>query len=122
MSTICSSCCYYKIININTLYYHNRLNKVGFVLDFHIHIEDINLNRWSSGLGSSCRRGQGRQHRRHRPCRLLEVVDVKGEVDGINLLLLKSKLSHFVLGGLPLSSLTTIEGEDRTEVPCTLPH
>ena len=29
--------------------------------------------------------------------------------------------SHFVLGGLPLSSLTTIEGEDRTEVkssPC----
>merc|ERR1712107_28241 len=32
--------------------------------------------------------------------------------------LLKSKLSHFVLGGLPLSSLTTIEGEDRTEVPC----
>merc|ERR1719464_563153 len=46
----------------------------------------------------------------------LEVVDVKGEVDGINLLLLKSKLSHFVLGGLPLSSLTTIEGEDRTEV------
>jgi len=51
----------------------------------------------------------------------LEVIDVKGEVDGINLLLLKSKLSHFVLGGLPLSSLTTIEGEDRTEVkssPC----
>merc|ERR1712012_1526065 len=47
----------------------------------------------------------------------LEVIDVKGEVDGINLLLLKSKLSHFVLGGLPLSSLTTIEGEDRTEVP-----
>merc|ERR1711863_41407 len=33
----------------------------------------------------------------------LEVIDVKGEVDGINLLLLKSKLSHFVLGGLPLS-------------------
>merc|ERR1712117_882411 len=32
----------------------------------------------------------------------LEVIDVKGEVDGINLLLLKSKLSHFVLGGLPL--------------------
>merc|ERR1712117_228341 len=32
----------------------------------------------------------------------LEVVDVKGEVDGINLLLLKTKLSHFVLGGLPL--------------------
>merc|ERR1712107_773816 len=47
----------------------------------------------------------------------LEVIDVKGEVGGINLLLLKSKLSHFVLGGLPLSSLTTIEGEDRTEVP-----
>merc|ERR1711970_1300802 len=47
----------------------------------------------------------------------LEVIDVKGKVDGINLLLLKSKLSHFVLGGLPLSSLTSIEGEDRTEVP-----
>merc|ERR1712223_1886324 len=50
----------------------------------------------------------------------LEVIDVKGEVDGINLLLLKSKLSHFVLGELPLSSLTTVEREDRTEVPCTL--
>merc|ERR1711950_46651 len=47
----------------------------------------------------------------------LEVIDVKSEVDGINLLLLKTKLSHFVTGGLPLSSLTTIEGEDRTEVP-----
>merc|ERR1711971_437374 len=48
----------------------------------------------------------------------LEVVDVKGEVDGINLLLLKTKLSHCDFGGLTCSSLTTIEGEDRTEVPC----
>merc|ERR1711971_1235239 len=47
----------------------------------------------------------------------LEVVDVKGEVDGINLLLLKTKLSHCDFGGLTCSSLTTIEGEDRTEVP-----
>merc|ERR550539_97771 len=47
----------------------------------------------------------------------LEVIDVKGEVDGINLLLLKSKLSHFVLGGLPLSSLATIEGEDPPPPP-----
>merc|ERR1711950_125945 len=37
----------------------------------------------------------------------LEVIDVKGEVDGINLLLLKSKLSHFVLGGC-LSALSLL--------------
>merc|ERR1719400_511040 len=46
----------------------------------------------------------------------LEVIDIKSEVDGINLLLLKTKLSHFVIWGLTCSSLTTIEGEDRTEV------
>merc|ERR1719492_425245 len=43
----------------------------------------------------------------------LEVIDIKSEVDGINLLLLKTKLSHFVIWGLTCSSLTTIEGEDR---------
>merc|ERR1711936_646316 len=47
----------------------------------------------------------------------LEFIDIKSEVDGINLLLLKTKLSHFVIWGLTCSSLTTIEGEDRTEVP-----
>merc|ERR1712210_140133 len=50
----------------------------------------------------------------------LEVVDVKGEDDDINLLLLKTKFSHCDFGGLTCSSLTTIEGEDRTEVPCSL--
>merc|ERR1711899_676290 len=36
----------------------------------------------------------------------LEVIDVKGEVDGINLLLLQTKLSHFEYWGLTCSSLT----------------
>merc|ERR1711936_567990 len=52
----------------------------------------------------------------------LEVIDIKSEVDGINLLLLKTKLSHFVIWGLNCSSLTTIEGEDRTEVPMYSAH
>merc|ERR1712141_98877 len=49
----------------------------------------------------------------------LEVIDVKGEVDGVNLLLLKSELGHCVLGvlGRRLSALTTTQCEDRTEVP-----
>merc|ERR1712077_692 len=46
----------------------------------------------------------------------LEVIDIKGEFNCINLLLLESKFSHFELF-VPLCSLTTIEGEDRTEVP-----
>merc|ERR1719447_242629 len=36
----------------------------------------------------------------------LEVMDVKGEVDGINLLLLQTKLSHFDCWDLTCSSLT----------------
>merc|ERR1712012_987060 len=36
----------------------------------------------------------------------LEVIDVKGEVDGINLLLLQTKLSHFDCWDLTCSSLT----------------
>merc|ERR1712020_368756 len=50
----------------------------------------------------------------------LEVIDVKGEVDGINLLLLKSKLSHFVLGGClsALSLLSKVKTGPKS--PCTL--
>merc|ERR1719431_700323 len=44
----------------------------------------------------------------------LEVIDIEGKFDGIDFLFLKTKLSHFRLF-IPLCSLTTIEGEDRTE-------
>merc|ERR1712010_296901 len=47
----------------------------------------------------------------------LKVVDVKSKLCTFDILAVQI-VSHFVLGGLPLSSLTTIEGEDRTEVPC----
>merc|ERR1711874_304402 len=46
----------------------------------------------------------------------LKVVDVKSKLCTFDILAVQI-VSHFVLGGLPLSSLTTIEGEDRTEVP-----
>merc|ERR1711992_391877 len=46
----------------------------------------------------------------------LKVVDVKSKLCAFDILAIQI-VSHFVLGGLPLSSLTTIEGEDRTEVP-----
>jgi len=45
----------------------------------------------------------------------LKVVDVKSKLCAFDILAVQI-VSHFVLGGLPLSSLTTIEGEDRTEV------
>merc|ERR1719507_1299940 len=45
----------------------------------------------------------------------LKVVDVKSKLCAFDILAIQI-VSHFVLGGLPLSSLTTIEGEDRTEV------
>merc|ERR1719305_1332666 len=44
----------------------------------------------------------------------LKVVDVKSKLCAFDILAIQI-VSHFVLGGLPLSSLTTIEGEDRTE-------
>merc|ERR1712130_79114 len=46
----------------------------------------------------------------------LKVIDVKSKLCTFTILAVHI-VSHFVLGGLPLSSLTTIEGEDRTEVP-----
>merc|ERR1712243_391286 len=46
----------------------------------------------------------------------LEVIDIKGKFNCVDFLFLKTKLSHFELF-VPLCSLTTIEGEDRTEVP-----
>merc|ERR1719430_2873220 len=62
-----------------------------------VHREDIGLGEELLSLGDST-------------TDLLDGLQGWVEVEGINLLLLKSKLSHFVLGGLPLSSLTTIEG------------
>merc|ERR1712077_59596 len=46
----------------------------------------------------------------------LEVIDIEGKLNCVDFLFLKTKLSHFELF-VPLCSLTTIEGEDRTEVP-----
>merc|ERR1739840_11339 len=49
----------------------------------------------------------------------LEVIDVKGEVDGINLLLLKSKLGHCAVLGCDSGTLTT-DWWTGPKSPCTL--
>merc|ERR1739840_25142 len=49
----------------------------------------------------------------------LEVIDVKGEVDGVNLLLLKSKLGHCAVLGCDSGTLTT-DWWTGPKSPCTL--